>query len=483
MQRTYFAWLLGVVLLGCGDDTSSQDTSDGSTSSTGGTGSSGTSGEVTTSGGVDSSSSSSTGAVESSSGEDPDTTSTGAADSSSGGDDSGSSSTGEAIAPELVMVTHGRVVTLFDLSSGGLVEVGEAEIPGDGLLMGHEIFGAALLPGEQAFYVGSANNCGEDGDWCWGNGRIDRFSYDENGVTHDGAAYVMDDAAFQADGISCAEGVDPNSGQQGDCAPVGVTFAPDASRLYVDDDDLDGVQVFSVNADGTLAFVAEGAQTGYHGLAIHPTASVLYNGTSVILVDEDTPVDGQLGDAGNATAPLMGDATRMVTTVYNESLTVFDVTDPVMPVVVDDLYLDGGAALFQDHRSTAAGTVFVVSGRNQIRTVGFDGTDLGVLDERVYGGISARTFRGMTLSGERPEQVFAVAAYFRVQPQVDGAPSALPLKSGVAGSDDPVFGGGNVFLGGGAQLYALDSADGSLQELDDIEFDRPARVALALPLE
>ena len=479
MERTYFAWLLGVALLGCGDDTSPQDTSEGSTSSTTSTDTSGTSNETTT-GNVGSTSSGSTGSLDSSSGEEPGTSSSGAAESSSGGDDSGSSSTGEAIAPELVVVTHGRTVTLFDLSSGTLVDIGEAEIPGDGLLMGHEIFGAALLPGQQAFYVGSANNCGEDGNWCWGNGRIDRFSYDENGVTHDGAAYIMDDAAFQADGISCAEGVDVKPGQQGDCAPVGVTFSPDGSRFYVDDDDLDGVQVFSVEGDGTLSFIAEGASTSLHGLAIHPSEPVLYNGTSVIQVAKDAPISGVFGNEGNATAPLRGDETRMVTTLNNSALAVFDISDALAPVVVDETDLGGGAALFQDHVSTAAGSVFVVSGRDEIRTVGFNGTDLGLLDERIYGGISARTFRGVTLSGDPSEQVFAVAAYFQIAPQVDAAPAELPLAGEGA---PPVFGGSNTFLGGGAQLFALDATDGSLMEVDDVEFSRPARVALALPLE
>src|SRR5690606_4931490 len=123
-----------------------------------------------------------------------------------------------------------------------------------GLLDGQQIFNVIAHPSQPWLYTASMNECQEQASWCWGNARIDRFVVGANSITHAGAAFVHD--ASQVD-IPCAQyAVDPAFvGQVGYCAPVGMAFNTDATRLYVDDDEDDVVHIFSVNAAGNLTFL------------------------------------------------------------------------------------------------------------------------------------------------------------------------------------------------------------------------------------
>lgn len=473
-------WTLALTLLvaACGDDTAPADTESGSSSSTSDPSSTTSPGTGTTAPGD--TSNTSTGDPGTTTGE-ASTSTTGTAEST-GDTTEGSSSTGERAVPSLVMVAHGRTVTLLDVADGGLLEVGSAEVPGDGLLSGHMIFGAVASPEPGAVLVSSFNDCGTATPGCYGNARIDRFTYDANGIEHEGAAYLLDNAAFAADGIPCAEGFDADEGQEGDCAPTGMAFSPDGTRLYATDNGYRELLVFSPNEDGTLSYITAGADTGAHGLAVHRTEPYVYNGTFPIGVENDVLVEGSSGVAGNATAQLRGDASRMVSTIDNDTLVVFDSNTPAGPTELASLGMGGGAALFQDHVQTSGGYLVFVTGRDEVATVAFDGVSLDVLDQRIYGGLSARTLRGVTLVETDTGDTLAVAAYFRTTTQ-QTARAPAPLNLGAeAAPPNPVVGGETVYLGGGAQLYRLDPNTGAIQELEQLTFDEPSRVVLSLPL-
>ncbi len=496
MQTSTLVFASGTLLClaGCPNDpVGAGDTEDGSSSSTSTTANPPTSATSTTDPGsttdasttaVDTNGSSSTGADGS--------TSSGGADSSSSGDASssgeGSTSTGETILPQLVAVGHGRFLSLYDVSEGVLNEVATAEIPADGLTPYHQIFGATVRPGEQAIYTVSAVGSNDEFG-SWGDGRVDRFEYDAGSLTHIGAAFTMDEAASM-DGMTCAGTGGGKGSPIGSCAPVGVVFAPAGDRLYVDDDSCDCVQIFSVQAPGTLTFLDEGGSTYLHGLLADTTMPRVYNGLNIIGVEGDVAEDifladgkGPDGGGGNGTELLKGHPGELITTLDNTELAVFT-AGAESTTVVSQLEIGPQAALDQAHN--ADGSLIILGGRNVLSVAAYDGTDLSLLGSQTFEGENARTYREVTFAGENDE--YGVLAFFR-QPGGGGGGGG-PIVPGpvddLAGADaDPVWGaGGAVPQMGGVTLVGIDPATGMPGMLEEIDFVdmQPGRVVLNAPL-
>jgi len=63
-----------------------------------------------------------------------------------------------------------------------------------------------------------------------------RFTFTRSDISYGGLAYEMNNAAFEADGITCAEGMEVDTGfpgQEGLCVPLGLSLSADGSRLYM----------------------------------------------------------------------------------------------------------------------------------------------------------------------------------------------------------------------------------------------------------
>jgi len=133
---------------------------------------------------------------------------------------------------QLVAVAAGTSIIMYGLDDlGDAAELGSASLPDD-LAENHAIFGLVKHPTEAVIYASSLIH--KD----WGEARIDMFSYDASGnVTYEGQAFDYSEGS----GPSCAVGVDDS------CAPTTMVFSADGSRLYVDDDNDDVVQIFSVD--------------------------------------------------------------------------------------------------------------------------------------------------------------------------------------------------------------------------------------------
>ncbi|MDZ7790820.1 MAG: hypothetical protein U5L08_10090 [Xanthomonadales bacterium] len=318
-----------------------------------------------------------------------------------------------------VLVSSGPTLNLVEVTDTGMTIVDSASIPTGDLLVIHQIFSVKQHPTNGLIYASSANPCYSGNVGCWGNGRVDKFELVNNQLSWVGAAYIMDDAAFQADGISCAQGDETSTGypgQEGFCQPTNMVFSDDGSRLYIDDDELDGIEIFSVDpATGDLSFISEGASTSYHGLAYQ--GDRLYNGASVISVAGDTPSLVAAIEEGNATE-ILQDGT-LVSTIYNQRLTAYDLADPDAPAVVDDLALGGGGAL--DTARTDDASLFVVSGREVLTSVGWDGATFTQLDQAATpapGGGSSRANRGVALV-EQGGNLLAIVAHFQAEDDAD----------------------------------------------------------------
>ncbi len=345
------------------------------------------------------------------------------------------------------LVSNGTSLSLVSIVGDEIEVVATAEIPAAGLLAGHRIFNVIKHPTLPLYYAASANDCSIGTEWCWGNGRIDTFEVDGDTITHV-FAFVEDETQTE---ISCAvEVVDEDYvGQVGYCAPVGMVFSSDATRLYVDDDELDGVQIFAVDPDGVLTFIAEGASTSDHGLAIDPTDTYLYNGSHVIDVSGDVATDLTPGNNGNATALVDLDGTTGIITTYGVgTLAVLDLVDPTAPSEVDSLAIAGtNSTRYFDFLPSLERIVSV--GMNVVNSVSFDGATLSLDDTYNSPGPDDVQYRTVSLSQDGSR---ALAAWFTTD---------------------------TVEQPGGVDLFSV-AADGSLAQLDSIEFPASSRVVLRL---
>ena len=276
----------------------------------------------------------------------------------------------------------------------------------------------------------------------------------------------MNDAAFQADGISCAEGDESSTGylgQEGFCAPGGLTFSPDGTRFYVEDNSLAGIEIFSVDAGtGDLSFLAEGVSTDLHGLAAHPNGTYLYNGTNIINITGDMVAQVANASGGNDTevalaASSVASTDLLVTSIINLELAVYDLTNPESPLVVDTIEFLNNNATVRAQAHNDDYSRFVLAGRDEVRTVSFDGTTLALEDEVIATGMTPVQNRDVAVTGDDGE--LAVVVYFS------------------GGNRNPI-------AAGGAVLYGIDIANGELTELDTASYaSGPGRVALSVIAE
>jgi len=345
---------------------------------------------------------------------------------------------------QLVAVSSGPTVNVYDVTGGSLDLVSSASVPSDGLPAGFQIFAIKRHPTSGVIYTSAANTCPNGDLWCWGSARIDKFQLNGSTLTHIGPAYIMDNAAFLADGITCAEGDEVFTGypgQEGFCQPTNFVFSPDGSRLYIDDDELDGIQIFSVDpGTGNLSFISEGASTSNHGLAY--LDSRLYNGSHTISVAGDTAVDVFEGDEGNATE-VLPDGT-LVSGISNQRIEAFDLVDPDAPALIDSLNT-GGASALDTARSDDA-SFFVLSGRELLTSVSWDGTTFTQLDQistpAVPGGEEPRNNRHLDL--------------------IDQGPTALIIVSYFEREEDADYGTRPT----GVELWSVDTATGAFAQQD-----------------
>ena len=335
--------------------------------------------------------------------------------------DSGGLSASATVSVEVVepkathVVSEGLTLHLVYVEDGALVAAGSASLPAAGLLPEHAIFNVIKHPSQPWLYAASMNDCGVAHAACWGNGRIDRFVIENDSLRHDGAAFLYDLDAVE---VTCAqEPVDVEYvGQVGYCSPNGMVFSPDETRFYVDDDDLDGIHVFSVDATGDLTFLSEGASTQGHGLAIDATGSYLYNGTTIIDVTGAVPTEVFAGVGGNATTVVdLGGYPGLITTDGSSAVAFYDLTDPVAPSLIDSANF--GSNKVRDLGISSVNSVVTV-GRDSVSTVMLAAGFFAVLDTYTATEAFTTEYRGVALTGD---DSMAIAAWFRSDTFAGGA--------------------------------------------------------------
>jgi len=133
----------------------------------------------------------------------------------------------------------------------------------------YSIFDLAMHPSGKWLYATSFYDCPLGDPYCWGGELISRFAIDWT----TGALTLQESVRAQANS---------NYG-----APVALVFSPDGTRMFNQDDDLDGVKMWNVNTStGALTFVAETAPdvTRAHGLAVSADGTKVYHASNVFTV-------------------------------------------------------------------------------------------------------------------------------------------------------------------------------------------------------
>lgn len=380
------------------------------------------------------------------------------------GDGAGSGD-GFFVGDGLYVVSEGTTLSLTGINQDGdVVEIDSAALPPvtvDGFLDEHAIFSITKYPSENWLYVTSMNDCsGVVHSACWGNARIDRFSYSALGIAHEEITFEY----LFSSGPACADEPSGFAGVTGLCAPTASAFSSDGLRLYVNEDNIDGVEIFGVNpASGFLTYLSEGATTRLQGIAVSPNDDYVYNGAHVIQVIADVASDLVAGTQGNATEVVTNalDEDLLATTLSNRTLAIYDLVDQAAPALIDSIAVPDknscgtfcGAARFQDSSDDLSR--FIVVGAHSVATVSFNGTTLEVLDQVFDSNPLNVMNRGVQITGDGE---YAAVTWF------------IPYDE-----DD------NRLMIGGVTAYGI-AVDGTLTELDSIDLFVPSRAILTVSI-
>lgn len=295
--------------------------------------------------------------------------------SACGGDNSGGNAT---ISSDFVAISSGSSIFIYEMDdAGNALQISSASIPDtdNQLSDEHTIFALVKHPSKPIIYASSLI------DRNWVDARIDKFSYDSDGlINYQGNAFT-----YLGDNVMDCQYFDSEANEYSEtCAPTTLRFSPDATQLYVNEGNHLQVQVFTVDATtGDLSFSSEGGDTDTHGLAISPDNNYLYNGLNIIELSDDAPLSINYSPTigGNATIFTKGTngENLLVTTLNNNFLAIYQLTTATTFEKIDLLSLDLNGAFYQDCTSDLSR--FIVVGKEIITSVAFDGTTFSIQDQ------------------------------------------------------------------------------------------------------
>lgn len=187
------------------------------------------------------------------------------------------------------------------------------------------------------------------------------YAYDPTILNSETAGGIEECATYNSDYIE----------QYGHCAPTALAITKDGTRAYINEDENDTVVAVDIASDYTMTFAFESGEISYQGIAVSPDGSTLYAGTEALSIEQDSLINMDSGTGGNATEVITtDDQTLLITTVYNERLSISDITtDYTSPLelglvtVEDPAYSDdisSGHLNYQAHNSDL--TTFVTAG-------------------------------------------------------------------------------------------------------------------------
>ncbi len=218
----------------------------------------------------------------------------------------------------------------------------------------YTIFGVSMHPSGKWLYTASTYECWTGSPFCWDNGLISRF-----GINWTTGALTFQKTVQNRP--SCS-------------APVTINFSPDGSRLFDQDDCLDGIQMWSVDAStGDLNFLDEAGGAHLHGVGVSADGSRVYNGDNVYSVSSTTLALTHIGVGCNSSI-IRGSTLFCAdyrTGWPNWEINTFSLTDPDAPSLIASMptYTQQGRVL----AVSADGARIVSAGWGGLKSFDYNG--------------------------------------------------------------------------------------------------------------
>ncbi len=294
----------------------------------------------------------------------------------------------------------------------------------------YTIFGFAMHPSGQWLYVTSQYDCFQGNPYCWGSDLISRFAINwGNGTLTFEESYRTSDDDFSV---------------TQEPSPVTLVFSADGTRLFHQDDELDGLRMWDCDpADGSLLLIAASGEntTGQHGIAVSDDGTRVYHGTEVFTVGPASLTLIPGGDSGEANQILAGTMFAIIGGGNTPQLHTYSLLDPDLPVLIAASANTPNRA--RDFALAQSGALIVTSGFGGLKSYTYDGANIvpavGVgSTELSDGGLPfppsgtlARVYR--TISINAAEDLVA-AAYFTNDPDAGtgGVPPSGFILANVA---------------------------------------------------
>ncbi len=221
----------------------------------------------------------------------------------------------------------------------------------------YSIFDVAMHPSGKWLYVASFYDCGWGTPYCWGGDVIHRFAinWTTGALTHEASIHAPANDKYDA--------------------PVALAFSPDGTRMFNQDDNWDGLRMWSVDtATGALTYVAQSQEnvSGAHGVAVSANGSRVYHGNSVYTPTATTFLRTTAGNTYDNSHVIIGNNLFGVGVDSDWSLRVYSLANPDAPA----LTTSASTKLTNQARSIAlnsTGSRVVASGWGGLKSWSFDG--------------------------------------------------------------------------------------------------------------
>jgi Lactonase, 7-bladed beta-propeller len=220
----------------------------------------------------------------------------------------------------------------------------------------YNIFDIAMHPSGKWVYVTSNYGCANGTPpYCWGDGLISKFAVDwaSGALTFENS--VRDISDVQA-------------------APVTLGISPDGKFLFVQDDNLNDLEMYAVDqATGdVVSELSSASGSDLHGLGVSADGTRVYNGDNVFAVDAVAQtITNIYTDVGGETNEIAG--TNMFSADL-ANLNAYSISNPDLPSLITSVTTSNQQA--REVVATANGTRLITSGWCGLMSFDFDGANI-----------------------------------------------------------------------------------------------------------
>jgi hypothetical protein len=305
---------------------------------------------------------------------------------------------------------------------------------------------ARMHPSGKWVYTSSQYDCYNGSPYCWGGDLISRFAIDwTNGK-------LNFEKSFRTYTSTRA-------------APVAFKFSADGTLMVSQDDDLDGLLLWSVDTttgDLTIRAQSGSSTTGQHGIAFATSGNLIYHGSSVFGYSTSPYAISRTftGVTANGTTVL---GTRMFN-VNTSNLRMYSLSTPTLPSLTAQI----------SHSSTNEGRdLAVLNNGSLIVTSGFNGLASYAVGTSTISTASPTVGSSVLIDGNTTTWPTVDSRMYR---SIDAESTGQYVMATYFTHGDPIDAGqGGVAPSG--LIIARVSADGALTRVVDVPGYEYARVA------